>query len=104
MSLIAIDDVALFDREVAARPAGAVALFTASWCRPGERLERSLADLPTAVLRVDVDRTPLLPRRFGVAGLPSLLLLRDGFVAALRCGELSDEDLRVWLEDTLGSA
>jgi thioredoxin-like negative regulator of GroEL len=107
-SVIDVADAAAFDFVAASRGEGALALFTAPWCSPGERLADALARLaPTLsvpVLKVDSDRTPALPRRYGVAGLPSLLFLRHGFVAAKRSGELSEEDLRRWVEANLTPA
>jgi thioredoxin 2 len=108
MSMIEIADAGSFDFAAASDRMGALALFTAPWCAPGERLAETLArlapELPVPVLKVDADRAPTLPRRFGVNGLPSLVLVRDGQVAGTRFGELSDDDLRRWIDAVLASA
>jgi thioredoxin 1 len=98
-----VEDVAEFDRSVTGP--GALVLFTAPWCSPGERMAAALADpastMPIEVLVVDADRHPTLPRRYGVAGLPSLILFRSGLVAGQRTGELSLAGIEGWVETTL---
>lgn len=103
MTIRMIDDVAEFDRSVTG-PA-ALVLFTAPWCSPGERMAATLADpattLPIEVVVIDADRHPTLPRRYGVAGLPSLILFRSGLVAGQRTGELDRTGVEAWVEATL---
>jgi thioredoxin 1 len=103
MSARRIEDAAEF--EVWIGGTGALVLFTAPWCSPGERLARLLdaiaPDLAVAVAVVDVDRHPALPRRYGIAGLPSLVLFRAGLVVGMRFGELDRAAIEDWLDATL---
>ena len=103
MSVQPIEGVNEFERFVSGAPS--LVLFSAPWCSPGERLarrlERLVPPLPVAVGLVDCDRFPALPRRYGVAGLPTLILFQGRMVVALRSGELSPEAIADWIEATI---
>jgi thioredoxin 1 len=98
-----IDDAAQLERFLSGP--GALILFTAPWCSPGERLAQRLRDLaptlPVPIAVVDADRHPALPRGYGIAGLPCLILVRDGLVAGQRTGELTREQVADWVEAAL---
>jgi thioredoxin-like negative regulator of GroEL len=81
-------------------------LFDASWRQPAKRVEKQAASVAdryaVALLSIDVDDCPELARRYQVAGVPSLLFLREGQMVARRIGELSEHDLEDWIESLLG--
>lgn len=62
----------------------AIVDFSAEWCGWCKKLEPILADLEKEYdgkirfLRVDTDRSPDLAREFGVQGLPTMVLFKDG--------------------------
>jgi thioredoxin 2 len=79
----------------------------APWCGPCrvvapvvEELSRSLAGR-LKVVKVDVDRAPQTARRLGVQGVPTLLILKDGQVAARQVGALPGPALRDWVDENL---
>jgi thioredoxin 1 len=79
-----------------------VVIFAAQWCSPSQRLVRALLQVemksPDLSLGVsDVDTHPEVPARFGVRGLPTTMLFRDGAVEATRLGELSPLQLKEWM-------
>jgi thioredoxin 2 len=72
----------------------------AEWCAPCrqvtpivERLGRDTAG-KVKVVKVDVDRSPKTATRFGVRGVPTLLLLREGREMDRIVGALPEEQLR----------
>ena len=80
-----------------------VVFFDAAWCgacRPiAARLAALLAGRPAPrVARVDVDALPALSRRYGVAGVPTLILFVRGQPASIKIGETDEEGLRNWLD------
>jgi thioredoxin 2 len=49
-------------------------------------------------VKVNVDESPRLQQRFGVQAIPTLLVLRDGKVAASRAGAVPAAEIRAWVE------
>lgn len=52
--------------------------FYAPWCAPCKALEPALAKCRIKVVKVDVDTYPEIAGRYGVSGLPTVILLEDG--------------------------
>jgi thioredoxin 1 len=81
--------------------------FRARWCGPSkvaapilEEIAAEMADRLT-VGTLDVDDHPASAARYGVRGVPTLMLFRNGAVAATRIGALPKRQLETWLESVL---
>jgi len=78
-----------------------VVVFVARWCLPSQNLVRSLQeiDLVSAlnVQVIDVDAHPEVAAGFGVRGLPTTMVVKDGAVEATRLGDLPLHRLREWV-------
>jgi thioredoxin 1 len=76
-------------------------IFSAAWSRPAQQMAlravRLAARHKVQVMTIDVDEQPQLVRRYPVSAVPTLLLFRNGQLAASRIGELSDAQLESWL-------
>ncbi|WP_280536320.1 thioredoxin [Halopenitus sp. POP-27] len=72
--------------------------FYADWCGPCKMLEPVLEDVaattPATVLKVDADVHQNLTGQYGVRGLPTLLLFRDGEPVERLVGAQTEEQLR----------
>ncbi len=81
----------------------------APWCGPcrtvGPAVEQLAAELAgrLKVVKVNVDEAPGISSRYGVQGIPTLLILRDGKVASRQVGALPAADLRAWVEQSLAA-
>jgi thioredoxin 2 len=81
----------------------------APWCGPCRIVSPALEQLATEMagklklVKVNLDESPRLQRRFGVQAIPTLLLLRNGAVAARQTGAAPAGALRTWLERGLAS-
>jgi thioredoxin 2 len=82
----------------------------ATWCGPCRMVSPALEQLATEraglikLVKVDIDAAPAVARRFGVQAVPTLLILRDGEVAARQAGAAPLPTLRSWVDGILGSA
>ena len=87
-----------------AAPVPAVIDLWAPWCGPcrmvSPALETVAAEMAGKVklVKVNVDESPRLQQRFGVQAIPTLLVLRDGKVAASRAGAVPAAEIRAWVE------
>jgi thioredoxin len=73
--------------------------FTAAWCSPCKVLSRLLDQLagelgPVSVAKVDVDVSPTLAGRYGVRGMPTLILFNGGKETARRLGLTNEQGIR----------
>jgi thioredoxin 2 len=81
----------------------------APWCGPCRMVSPALEQLATEMagklklVKVNVDDSPKLQQRFAVQAIPTLLLLRNGAVAARQTGAAPASALRAWLERGLAS-
>lgn len=78
--------------------------FYADWCGPCKKqstvlhaLEDQLSGSDTTVIKVNADHFPDLKKKYDVAGLPTLLLVRDGVVADRSVGLTRGKQLQNWI-------
>jgi thioredoxin 1 len=82
-----------------------VVVFAAQWCLPSQKLVRSFEQIGlipgVSVQVIDVDTYPEAPARFGVRGIPTTMVFKDGAVEATRLGDLPFDRLREWVGDLI---
>jgi thioredoxin 2 len=66
-----------------------------------ERLATEMAGR-VKLVKVNVDDAPLLAERFGVQGIPTLILMVGGRERARQTGAAPENKLRSWLDQNLG--
>ena len=96
-----------FDDDVLKSEKPVVVDFWAEWCGPCkmiapalEEISSELADKVT-VAKVNIDDNPKTPAAYGVRGIPTLMLFKDGQVAAMKIGALPKGDLKAWIESSI---
>ena len=84
--------------------------FWAEWCGPCrmiapalEEISNELGDKVT-VAKLNIDETPDIPGRYGVRGIPTMLLFKGGQPIAQKVGAAPRSQIQQWLESNLGSA
>ncbi|MFP5367648.1 MAG: thioredoxin [Actinomycetes bacterium] len=81
--------------------------FWAAWCGPCRMVSPVLDTLARErpgrikLVKVDVDKSPALSRRFDVQAIPTLMVIVDGKVVARQAGAAPANVLRSWLDGAL---
>lgn len=81
--------------------------FWAEWCGPCKQIAPALEEIATeldgklTVAKVNVDENPQTPGQYGIRGIPTLMLFKDGKVAATKVGALPKNKLKEWIESVI---
>lgn len=81
-----------FDREVLQADSPVLVDFTAAWCGPCKMLAPILEELAVewsqkiSIRKLDVDQNQNTAMQYGVMGVPTLILFKDGEIAARMTG------------------
>ena len=81
--------------------------FWADWCGPCRMIGPALEELSTemgdkvTIAKVNIDENPEAPAKYGVRGIPTMLLFKDGEVVAQKVGAAPKGAIQQWLESSL---
>jgi thioredoxin 1 len=65
-----------------------------------EELSNELSDKVT-IAKHNIDENPNVPTKFGVRGIPTMLLFKDGELKSTKVGASTKSDLKSWIEQNL---
>ncbi len=78
--------------------------YWAEWCGPckmiGPLVEESAGEYAgrMTVVKLNIDENPATPTRYGVRGIPTLMIFKDGQPVAVRVGSLSRSQLGAFID------
>lgn len=104
MGTVAITDES-FDRDVLQAGAPVLVDFWAEWCGPckqiGPALEQIADELAgkITVAKLNIEESPTTPSRYGVRGIPTMMLFKDGQMTAMKVGAMPKQKIVEWLAE-----
>jgi thioredoxin 1 len=105
MSTVAVTDES-FERDVLQADGPVLVDFWAEWCGPCKQiapaLEQIAQDLKgeVTIAKLNIEDSPTTPSRYGVRGIPTMMLFRGGQMASMKVGAMPKQKILEWLSET----
>jgi thioredoxin 1 len=96
-----------FDADVLKSDVPVVVDFWAEWCGPCKMIAPALEEIATAmgekvkIVKINIDDNPQAPSKYGVRGIPTLMLFKGGQVASTKVGAAPKGQLQSWIEQSI---
>ena len=81
--------------------------FWAEWCGPCKQIGPALEEISAemgervSVVKLNIDENPMTPGRYGVRGIPTLMVFKDGKVASTKVGAMPKSKIVEWLSESV---
>jgi thioredoxin 1 len=105
MSTVAVTDDN-FERDVLKADGPVLVDFWAEWCGPCKQIAPALEQISAelaghvTIAKLNIEESPTTPSRYGVRGIPTMMLFKDGQMASMKVGAMPKQKILEWLSET----
>ncbi len=98
---------ATFENEVLEASVPVLVDYWADWCGPCKMIAPVLDEIAAEydgklkIAKLNIDQNPATPPKFGIRGIPTLMLFKNGDVSATKVGALSKSQLTAFIDSNL---
>ena len=96
-----------FDDDISSSNLAIIVDFWAEWCGPCKQIGPILEEISEEkkdklkILKLNIDHNPKTPQKYGVRGIPTLMLFKDGNLIDTKVGSLPKSALNDWIDSHL---
>ena len=104
MSTVKVTDET-FEQDVLKAAKPVLVDFWADWCGPCKQIAPALEQIAdelggqVTIAKVNIEDSPTTPSRYGVRGIPTLMLFKDGQMASMKVGAMPKQKILEWLAE-----
>lgn len=103
---VAVSDES-FEAQVLRAPGPVLVDFWAEWCGPCKMIGPALEEIAlemkgrVTIAKVNIDDNPMAPNTYGVRGIPTMIMFKDGKPVATKVGAAPKSVLKEWVAGSL---
>ena len=96
-----------FETEVIKSTKPTVVDFWAEWCGPCKQISPVLEEISdemndqVIIAKHNIDQEPNTPTKYGIKGIPTMLLFKGGELKATKVGATTKSDIRSWIKENI---
>ena len=96
-----------FEKDINESKVSVLVDFWAEWCGPCKQIGPILEEIAIEheskikVLKINIDENPQTPQKFGVRGIPTLMLFKDGNLLDTKVGSSSKSSINEWIDSLI---